>query len=89
MKRKSTNCGDWHRRWSGMIGKLYTTEFEGTYEFKGHWQGRHGQTGDTASVTFKVTEDGFEFVSGTKGRSLNFLPDSRDVNEAIEILKKK
>ena len=76
---KKVNCSDWHRRWSGYLGKLEKTG-ENTYRWTGHWQGRHGQKGPKHVTNFALKNGGIE-------REIDsVLPHYNDVLEAIRIL---
>lgn len=85
---KSVNCSDWMRGWGfggdDHIGKLYKNG-ENSYEWIGIRQGRHNNIiRGKHKIIFKVLENGtFEFDAANK---TNWLPDRRDVNEAIRIL---
>jgi hypothetical protein len=84
---KSVKCSDWYRAWglgNNHIGKLYILE-ENSYQWKGLRQGRHNNIIQrTHSIFFKVLSDGcFEF---DKNNKTNWLPDKRDILEAIRLL---
>jgi hypothetical protein len=87
-KSNSVQCGDWYRTWgmgTSLIGKLKKGELEGTYIWRGHSQGRHGQIHcKPYNITFKVTGENEYLREDGDGR----LPDSRDVFKAIEQLNK-
>lgn len=82
-----TNCSDWYRSWglgTNKIGKLETTDIPGTYLWKGHCQGRHGQIWNRRSKTLFSLANGEITIIEQKGAS---LPDLRDVMEAVRILE--
>lgn len=84
---KSVNCSDWYRGWglgNTHLGKLSKLE-DGNFEWKGIRQGRHNNViQKTFTIKFKLLKDGsFEFDITNK---TNWLPDTRDVKEAIRIL---
>ena len=54
MKKISILCGDWHRNWRGLVGKLSPTGIVNRFEWKGHYQGRQGQEGKRYTVRFDV-----------------------------------
>lgn len=90
-KTVNAPCSDWMRSWgfgpTNHIGKLRKGEPEGTYIWRGHQQGRHGQMwNQPANITFRVVSDTpfeIEIIDNPRKRS---LPDYRDIQEAIKIL---
>lgn len=85
---KNTGCGDWYRSWglgTNKIGKLYATETPGTYLWKGHSQGRHGQVWNKRSqILFSVANGEITILERKGGAG---LPDHRDVLESVRILE--
>jgi hypothetical protein len=83
-KLLSIGCGDWHLGWGfagdDKIGKLFLND-DGTYTWKGHRQGRHGQIIKSKySRTFNW--DGEKPI----GDDISHLPAYSEVQKAIETL---
>jgi hypothetical protein len=86
---KGTQCSDWHRGWglgNTHLGRLYHIK-DNIYQWVGTRQGRHNNILQRGmKITFDLLPDNsFEFHPDNK---TNWLPDRRDVMEAIRILNK-
>jgi len=87
-KLTTVGCSDWHRGWGighNHIGKLSIDRKAGTYTWRGHCQGRHGQVWNKGMVVqFKLDADNLIVVIDRLNNGT--LPDTQDVMEAIRIL---
>ena len=83
MNNLKTNCGDWHLKWSGTIGKLELNPLTNTFIWKGHWQGRHGEMGCKASCEFILYDDHIQIITRSE---MDVIPIESELIKAANII---